>query len=319
MSNHLLIDGNSIGFAAQSMNKLHTGKQETQAIFGFLRSLRVLCDENPDAEPIIFWDGRSWRFDHYPEYKDGREKDPKQKSEREAYKTQRPHIAKAVALLGVRQEMAGNMEADDLIARTSWGIEPPQHATIVSGDRDLLQLVKPGVDWLNPIRLPGGKLPKLLRCTHQTFAEDTGYEDAGSYVMGKAMLGDASDNFKGIAGIGTKAAPLVVKTWPKLSELISDIKLRGDAAIPPHLGRYKSKLKAFAGSEEAIRTYLRDYKLMRLSDRFLPPPVNHKVQKLPFSPNGFRTFCNELGFVSIIKNFDDWVRPFAKVEMKEAA
>ena len=312
MTDFLLIDGNSIGFAAQSSKKLHMNGNETQAIFGVIRSIRLLCDENPTATPIVFWDGKSWRYDHFPEYKDGREKDPKAAAERQSYKAQRPMIGKALTALGVEQQMAQNMEADDLIALFTITMLDHQKATIVSGDRDLLQLVKHNVDWLNPIRLPGGKLPKLLRVTEETFAEDTGYETASDFVKGKAFLGDASDNLAGIQGIGAKSAPMVVKTWPDIRDLISDVRLRGDAAIPAPLSRYKKKLKDFAASEEAQRQFLRNFKLMRLTPTFIPKPEGHKSFNRTYDPAKFKEICQELGFVSILKDFEGWTRVFAE-------
>lgn len=319
MSDCLLVDGNSLGFAAQAMKKLTSNGMEVQAIYGMLRSIRVLQDENPGAEITVYWDGKSWRYDHFPEYKAGRDDDPKQAAERAAYKKQRPYISRALAALGVAQEMALNMEADDLIALRTETLPKHQKATVVSGDRDLIQLVGPNIDWLNPIRMPGKRLPKLLRVTNDSFAEDTEYENAAAYVKGKAFLGDTSDNLKGIDGIGAKAAPLVVKTWPDVRHMIQDIRMRGDAAIPPYLSRYKKKLKTFAASEEAQRRFLRNYRLMRLSSSFIPKPEGHKRTDLPFAPNAFREFCKELGFVSILRDFDDWTRPFAEIAGKAAA
>lgn len=320
MTDYILIDGNSIGFAAQSMKKLHMNGNETQAVFGVLRTVRVLCDENPTAKPIVFWDGRSWRFNHFAKYKDGREKDPKQAAERAAYKIQRPRIFKALSSLGVEQHIAQNMEADDLIALFANDLDERNTATIVSGDRDLLQLVKSNVDWLNPIKLPGGKLPKLLRVTDDTFAEDTGYESAADFVKGKAFLGDASDNLKGVEGIGAKAAPMVVKTWPNVLDLISDVRLRGDAAIPASLSRYKKKIRAFAASQEAQRNFAINFKLMRLTPTFIPKPENLKVVAPQFDPDAFKKFCQIEGFVSILKDFDSWTRVFAeRSEQKKAA
>lgn len=317
---HMFIDGNSLGFAAQAMPKLQSGGVQTQAVFGFLRSLRLVQDENPDAQLTVFWDGKSWRYEHYPEYKAGRDKDPKASEEREQYKRQRPIIGRMVSLLGVKQSMASNMEADDLIALACMDLKPHERATVVSGDRDLLQLVSPQVDWLNPIRLPGGKTPRLLRVNNDSFAEDTEYESAADFVKGKAMLGDASDNMPGIAGIGAKAAPLVVKHWPNLSEMVADIRMRGDAAIPPFLSRYKKKLKDFAASEEAQRAFMLNYRLMRLSRSYMPEPVNLTITNPPsFAADGFRQQCKELGFVSILKDFDGWTRPFNRFAEEEAA
>lgn len=318
MQEFLLIDGNSLGFAAQSMKKLHMGTQETQAIFGLLRSVRVLCDENPNAKPIVFWDGRSWRYQHFAKYKDGREKDPKAAAERESYKTQRPLIFKALKQLGVEQRIAMNMEADDLIALFTEKMTDNEKATVVSGDRDLLQLVKSNVQWLNPIKLPGGKLPKLLRVTEETFAEDTGYESPSDFVKGKSFLGDASDNLKGVDGIGAKSAPMVVKTWPNVRDLIDDVRVRGDAAIPASLSRYKKKIKDFAASQEAQRNFAINFKLMRLTSAFIPDPERLQVIHMPFAPDDFKKTCQTLGFVSILKDFDNWTRVFAERSTQRA-
>lgn len=268
--------------------------------------------DNLTTQPIVFWDGKSWRYDHFPLYKDGREKDPKQAAEREQYKRQRPIIARMVASLGVMQRMANNMEADDLIAKATWDLKRHERATVVSGDRDLLQLVGPQVDWYNPIRLPGNRTPRFIRVNEESFAEDLGYESPADFVKGKAMMGDASDNLAGIAGIGEKAAPLVVKTWPNLSHMVDDIRMRGDAAIPAHLSRYKKKLKDFAASDEAQRKFLLNFRLMRLTASFIPETDGLRVTHMPFAPNAFRQHCMDNGFVSILKDFEGWTRPFAE-------
>lgn len=320
MTDFLLIDGNSLGFAAQAMKKLHHNGQEIQAVFGIMRSLRVLLDEHEGAYPTVFWDGKSWRYDHFAAYKDGRDNDPKQAAERKAYKSQRPIIARFLNTLGIRQVMARNMEADDLIALESLKIaETGRHCTAVSGDRDLLQLVKPGVDWYNPIRLPGGRLPTMLRVNYETFAEDTGYDSPVSFVKGKALLGDKSDNLEGVAGIGKKAAPLVVRAWPDMRDLIQDVRMRGDAAIPAELSRYKKKLKDFASDETAQRRFIRNYQLMRLTPSFIPAVEGLRETHMPYARNHLEMLCKEYGFVSILRDLDNWARPFAERHETAAA
>lgn len=317
---YLLIDGNSIGFAAQSMPKLHDAEgNETQAMFGFLRTLRNLMSDDPEAKPIVFWDGRSWRYEHFAEYKDGRQSTEAQVKERESYTKQRPSISRILKFLGVEQHIAFNMEADDLIALMTEKPDTACHYTIVSGDRDLLQLVKPGVDWLNPIRLPGGKTPKLLRVTDESFEEDTEYANADKFVLGKALLGDKSDNLDGIEGIGKKAAPLVVSLFPSLRSMIDDIKLRGDAAIPKELSRYKKKLKDFVASEEAQRRLARNFRLMRLTSKWIPEPLDMRVTRMPFDGEAFKNECKKFGFVSILRDFDGWTAPFNSADEVKAA
>lgn len=309
----LLVDGNSIGFAAQSSTKLSSAGNATQAIFGVLRTLRVLVSENPGAELIVYWDGKSWRKEQCEAYKANREDTEKQRSEREEYRAQRPIIARALHSLGVRQRVASNMEADDLIAMDTWALGAQHRATIVSGDRDLLQLVTPQVDWLNPIKLPGGKSPKLLRVDAEYFADLTGYETPQAFVQGKALLGDASDNLKGVDGIGEKAAPLVVKHWGTVGACVKDLRENGEAAIPKPLSRYRKKLLALADPEnrEQLERYKLNIRMMWLSPRTLPPVEGEKDIAPIFDAEAFTDICLELGFVSITRDFEKWTRPFA--------
>ena len=73
MKRYLLIDGNNITHAAQSMKKLTVGEIEVQAVYGFLRQIRKLIARYPILKPIVLWDGASWRNMQFPEYKENRE------------------------------------------------------------------------------------------------------------------------------------------------------------------------------------------------------------------------------------------------------
>ena len=76
MTNVMLIDGNSIGFASHQSTKLTYNNESVQAIFGFIKTLKRLKERFRDYEPIILWDGESWRYQLYSDYK-GNRKDPK--------------------------------------------------------------------------------------------------------------------------------------------------------------------------------------------------------------------------------------------------
>ena len=117
---YLLIDGNSIGHAANNGTPLHVGTQQVQAIFGFVRSMRALMGVYGALTPLVLWDGASWRKMQFPDYKANRDKEAtksyeiKAQAAKESFKKQVPAIRKALTLLGIDQIMAANMEADDL-------------------------------------------------------------------------------------------------------------------------------------------------------------------------------------------------------------
>lgn len=312
MKHILLIDGNSIGFAAQSSAKLSAGGMPTQAIFGVLRTIRSMLDDYTTATPIVFWDGRSWRYDHFADYKAGRDDDPKAAAERAEYRKQKPMIVRALVTLGVRQRLVENLEADDVIALTVARLAGKVPATIVSGDRDLLQLVGPNVDWLNPIRLPGGREPTLKRVCEHDFAEQTGYEDAWAFVQGKALLGDKSDNLDGIDGIGKMSAPLVVHHWGSVANAIKDLRARGADAVPAHLSRFRKRLLTFAGDVDAIARFKRNVALMHLDPARFPDAQKARSIDGCFDADAFAQICEELSFASILRD-GRWTTPFERV------
>ena len=318
----LLVDGNAVGFAAHSMNRLSSGSVETQAIFGFLGALRTLLVDHPYAKPLGFWDGKSWRKAECAEYKANREEKPEQVAVRDAYRAQRPYIARALASLGVTQARADNLEADDMIAIAVHALPSSVRATIVTGDKDLLQLVRPNVDWFDPIGRKGRVGSRRL--VFEAFAEETGFPNARAFVEAKALIGDTSDNLKGVDGIGDKAAALLIAHFGTVFDAVSKIRAEGEAAIPESLSRWRKKLMEFAGqmgcTSDGIERFLRNYRLMSLEQHRIPKPVNSSTVPGRFDPAKFEELCQELQFLSILRQFDEWLRPFEiRARAKETA
>lgn len=302
----LLIDANSVGFAAFAARQLSAGNVETQGVFGSINMVRVFLQLYPTAKPIAFWDGRSWRKDRSVLYKANRD-DNKQIAEMRArYKAQTPLIKEAFRLLGVTQISASNMEADDMIAKTSITLSQKFPCLIVSGDRDLIQLVGPNVAWEDCAR-------RREMVTSHTFAEATGYETPTAYVQGKALMGDASDNLKGVDGIGEKAAPLILAEFGSVPTAVKMIRAGGEAVIPPSLSRWRKHLMALAEpNSSGYATFIENVRLMMLDPKFMPTPEGLSTSVNKFDAEGFTKFCEELTFLSILKKFDEWVEPYAR-------
>ncbi|WP_062120211.1 5'-3' exonuclease H3TH domain-containing protein [Aureimonas sp. AU40] len=297
---YIVIDGNSIGHAAQASTKLKVGAQEVQAIFGFLRSVRPLFVRYPSAHPIVLWDGRSWRKDAFTEYKANRDREETKSekiaaAEKAAFQVQRPYIEKAMTLLGVPQLKAINMEADDLAGILVEKFEREGHkALLVSGDKDWIQLIGPSVTWFDPIR--------DKRISPANLLEKHGVATPRQFLEMKALMGDTGDNIPGVGGIGEKTAVKLLSEFESVKNL-SNLMLEGSL---PKQGKIVERFL-----REGLELFARNVSLMDLrSGPHRPAPINMRLKKEAPNLENFRIFCERLVFRSILRDFDNWCAPF---------
>src|SRR5690625_4130326 len=141
MSNKLvLIDGNSIIYRAFfALPLLNNDKGVyTNAVYGFTTMLlRILEEEKPTHMLVAFDAGKTtFRHETYKEYKGGRQKTPRELSE------QFPLLKEVLDAFGIKHYDLENYEADDIIGTLSKNAEENNwDVTVISGDKDLLQLV----------------------------------------------------------------------------------------------------------------------------------------------------------------------------------
>jgi DNA polymerase-1 len=213
VKHHTLIDGNSVGHAAQhgfgaKGKKLVAGGQETTAIFGMLQSMQKLMRTRTGTAPVVLWDGRSWRYERFPDYKGNRTATAEQVAERERYRSQRKFMFEGLHYLGVKQLIAGNMEADDLAAILSRQYAAlGDKVSLITGDKDWLQNVQEGVAWIDH------KLPR--KCTVENFEAFTGYKHPHGV---RSLEGPAGRHRRQRQvtkiGIGEKGALDLLKVFP---------------------------------------------------------------------------------------------------------
>lgn len=316
----LLIDGNSLGMAAQNSNPLSSGGMPTQAIFGVMKSIHALMkqEEFQGSNIIVAWDGRSFRKDLDENYKANREENADAVKMRDEFRMQLPHIKKALYSLGITQMSAANLEADDLIAMKVKAAAGTQPITIISGDKDLLQLVGPNVTWHNPINYKVGT-PSYRTVTEQDFADTLGYANPLRYVQGKALRGDASDNLAGVGKIGEKTALLILDHWGSVPAMIKDVRVRKKDAIPSHI-RTKKPIVDFADSAVAVDRFKHNMRMMNLLGNDIPKPEGLKIVKGNLDINLLKAVCERHGFLSILRAADQWVENFqTREELKSAA
>lgn len=326
----LAIDGNHIGHAANAAATLHAGEIETQAIYGTLRSIRPAITIYATLTPLVLWDGASWRKTFFDDYKASRREtltksDQKLADMRASFNRQKPYIKQALAHLGIAQMIAVNLEADDLAAFLVRRYQPAgKKIMLISGDKDWIQLLRPGVGWLDPIRnvrLTEKTLPKRLgwcpdkkKIVASTEDRDDliGVPSPQAWLEMKCLMGDVSDDIPGVGGIGPKGAIELLTEHGSVATFMNRY-LDGTLTDLP------AKLEDFARSVEKHEAYRRNQTLMDLNAPSVPKPDGLSLDKGAFDPDAFRALCEELSFRSILANFDAWIEPFRRLHHEGAA
>lgn len=293
MRQFVLIDGNAIGYAQQlGMTRLSIGDQATHAIYGFLLALRKVAIPNSNERiPIVLWDGSAaWRREVYPDYKANRRNDAKKIAVKDEYSTQVPFIRQAINNLGIDQMISPTCEADDLAGAYSRLLERQGHLVeLVTGDKDWLQLVTPSVTWNDPVR--------DRQVDIMTFESFTDYPNVAQFLDEKCLTGDASDNIKGVGGIGAKGAKELLTEWGSVENFLT-------TADP------ESKMKAaWRRLYKDASKYRTNMLLMNLDGRH-PTIKDRIITKGDWNPDAFEKMCHELAMFSITAKIDDWLVPF---------
>lgn len=241
MKKVVLIDGNNILFrsyyaTAYTGNIMKNSKGfPTNGIYGLINMLnKIINEENPEYVMVAFDKGKTFRHDKYKSYKDGRSETP------DELKVQFPIAKKIVNAMGITCYEIDNYEADDIIGTFAKKIDETDcfTATIISSDKDLLQLITDKVD----VKLL--KQEGFLRMNKETFMDTYGVEPPFMVDL-KALMGDSSDNIPGVKGIGEKTAINLLKEHHSLKELYENIELVK--------GKTKEKLEA--DRENAFMSY----------------------------------------------------------------
>ena len=218
MANCLLIDGNNIvfrAFYAFGTQRLKTRDGiQTGALFGFVRMLtKILKEKKPELVAVAFDTSRNtFRKKRYQEYKAQRKPVP------EELLMQLPLAHKAVEALGIKIMTHENFEADDLIGSTAKALENDYDVEIITGDRDLLQLVDDKVT----VTLCHKGVSEMKPMTPLVFKEEYGFEPKGIIEL-KALWGDTSDNIPGVAGIGEKKGMALIQQFGTIENMYNSI------------------------------------------------------------------------------------------------
>jgi DNA polymerase-1 len=263
--------------AGGSNQRWQTSKGEpTAGIYGFARELiRILEQEKPEYMAVAFDTGKTFRDDLFPEYKATRAKMP------DDLRPQIERIRQMVDIFNLPRLEIEGYEADDVLGSVAKvAAEQGLGVKIVTGDRDLLQLVNE-------------RTAVYVAGDDKTYVTD---EDVANSKLGvppqqvvdyKAIVGDKSDNIPGVPGVGEKTALGLLEKYGSLDEIY--------ARLEEVENRWRIKLEE--GKESAYMS--RNLATIRTD---LPVKLDLEHARAGrFDPAALEAFFQELEFRSLIK------------------
>ena len=213
----VIIDGSSlIHRAFYALPPLTTASgQHTNAVYGFANMLlKLLADMRPDAIVVALDKGKkTFRNQVYAEYKAHRKAMPSELAE------QLNLFEELLTAFGIAKLGLEGYEADDVIGTLADKASVSGfNVTIVTGDKDALQLITPSVKVL----LTKKGISDLDLMDETAFNERYGLRP-NQFVDVKSLMGDQSDNIPGVAGIGEKTALKLIQQFESLDNLLANV------------------------------------------------------------------------------------------------
>ncbi|MGH7767394.1 MAG: DNA polymerase I [Candidatus Binatia bacterium] len=212
----LLLDGHSLAyraFFALPDTLVTSSGQVTNAVYGFTAMLiKLFADERPDAVIVCFDKGApQFRLDRYAEYKAGRAETP------DKFRQQLPLIREVLEALKIPMFELAGYEADDLLATLAKHCGAERCETvIVTGDRDILQLIRDDVSVIMTRR----GISDVMRYDAPAVLERYGVTP-DQWIDFVALKGESSDNLPGVPGIGDKTAAQLINKYGDIEQVIA--------------------------------------------------------------------------------------------------
>ena len=284
-----LIDGHALAYrmyfaltAGGSSQRWLTSKGEpTAGVYGFARELiRVIEQEKPEYLAVAFDVGKTFRDKIFPEYKATREKMP------DDLRSQIERIREMVDLFNIpRLEMDG-YEADDVLGSVArLAAEQGLGVKIITGDRDLLQLVNE-------------RTAVYLAGDDQTYITDADVIKklgvrANQVVDYKAIVGDTSDNIPGVKGVGEKTAIALLEKFDTLDAIYANM----DQVEKRWQGKFEASKETAYMSRDLARIETGLKLKLKLEDAKVTPFDGSKLEAF-FKEMEFRTLVPKVAAIS---------------------
>ena len=316
MSDKLLIlDGNSIlnrAFYAIKGARMLTKSDgtPTNAVYGFLNILhKYVEEENPDYLAVAFdLKAKTFRHEMFDEYKANRKGMPDELA------LQMPIIKQILRAMNIVITEQEGLEADDLIGIYSKAAEDKGiNVSILTGDRDALQLVSPSVTVIIPSTSKGQTT--TTRYTPKEVIDKYGVEPL-ALIEVKGLMGDSSDNIPGVKGVGEKTATRLIKEYgsiEKVYEHLDDFKkskLKTNLEEGRELAFLSRKLGTIIREKETLddisKFDRKDYNRDELLTIFKDLEFNSFIKKMALEEDEqIQTFSTESVCYEELKDFDE--------------
>jgi len=252
----------------------------TNALHGFINMMNKIRKDFNYTHILVAFDAGKITFRHkmLESYKDGRNETP------DDFKAQIPYIKKYLDLMNIARYEAASFEADDIIASMAQVgcTNKFEHIDVISGDKDLLQLVSDCITVHFTIK----GVTEMISYTPAMIMEK--YETTPNRIPDlKGMMGDSSDNLPGIPGIGEKTAIKLIKQFGSLEELLN----RTD--------ELKGKQKENIENNKEIARLCKEMATLELNMDGLP--VISSLAKTESDTKGLRELFTKMEFNSFLK------------------
>ena len=298
MKKIILVDGNNLLFrsfyatAYQGVIMKNSKGFPTNALYGFINMMnKIIKEENPNYILVAFDKGKTFRHDKYESYKAGRQAMPDELVE------QFPKAKEVLDCMGIKHFEIYNYEADDIIGTLAKRVDEEDEfiATIISSDKDLLQLISDEVT------------VKLLKQSDHIMMDKEEFKktyqtDPIKMIDLKALMGDPSDHIPGVKGIGEKTAIQLISKYGSLDGVYNNL----DSISP------KTREKLESDKENAYMSY-------DIATIYREVPLDFSLEDCKYNgykPEEFKKILEELEFFSLLKKIDV-TRPIEVEEKKK--
>jgi len=284
----------------------------TGGIQGFLKSIHAfLLSFEIDSCTVVFDAGISKRRRSiFPEYKGNKyrdksdplhsEPDDEKKAYLDDFRKQMYCIQHLLKLIGIPVVKVKGWEADDLVYRIATEHSAPGLVTVISDDRDYLQIVEENIQVYRPIA------SEII--TESNFSDAVGHEKHQT-LLRKSIVGDGSDKIPGILGVGNKTLDKLFLEGAPVGEYpFEDFIL--------YCMNHKSKkVRAISDCMDVV---VRNYELMCLDMEEYPRELKKDVNRILSNKPGLQLvklqhFLNELDLFQISDQLHTWVLPFQRL------
>ncbi|MGX6486863.1 MAG: DNA polymerase I, partial [Aerococcus sanguinicola] len=199
----LLFDGSSLAFRAfyaiQNLDSfVNKNGLHTNALYAFHAMLKTVLDKEEPTHALVAWDAgkTTFRTEMYDDYKGGRQSAP------DEFREQMPFFNVLLDAFGLAHYELANYEADDIIGTLALQADPETFdVVVISGDRDLTQLARDNIR----VDITRRGVSQLEEYTPASIQENWQITPEQIVDM-KGLMGDSSDNYPGVTGIGEKTA-----------------------------------------------------------------------------------------------------------------